>query len=43
VGVRYFLMRDMGLWLGIDVACGPEDWYTVYYGGAGLEHVIVLP
>jgi hypothetical protein len=27
-GVRYFLMRDMGLWLGIDVARGPEDWYT---------------
>lgn len=26
-GVRYFLMRDLGLWLGIDVARGPEDWY----------------
>jgi len=28
VGVLYFLIRDMGLWLGIDVARGPEDWYT---------------
>jgi hypothetical protein len=27
-GVRYFLMRDLGLWLGIDVARGPEDWYS---------------
>ena len=26
-GVRYFLMRDLGLWLGIDVARGPEEWY----------------
>lgn len=26
-GVRYSLMRDLGLWLGIDVARGPEDWY----------------
>ena len=26
-GVRYFLMRDLGLWLGIDVARGPEDLY----------------
>lgn len=26
-GVRYSLMRDLGLWLGIDVARGPEEWY----------------
>jgi hypothetical protein len=26
-GARYFLMRDLGLWLGVDVAHGPEDWY----------------
>ncbi len=26
-GVRYFLMRDMGLWLGADYAQGPEDGY----------------
>lgn len=26
-GVRYFLMRDLGLWLGIDVARGPDDSY----------------
>ncbi len=28
MGVRYFMMRDLGLWLGVDVARGPEDWYT---------------
>jgi len=27
-GVRYFMMRDLGLWLGVDVAQGPEDWYA---------------
>jgi hypothetical protein len=27
-GVRYFLMRDLGLWLGVDVAHGPEEMYT---------------
>ena len=27
VGARYFMMRDLGLWLGVDVARGPEDWY----------------
>ena len=27
-GVRYFLMHDLGLWLGIDVARGPEDLYS---------------
>lgn len=27
MGVRYFLMREMGLWLGIDVARGPDEWY----------------
>jgi len=27
-GVRYFMMRDLGLWLGVDVARGPEDWYA---------------
>ena len=27
-GARYFLMRDLGLWLGVDVAHGPEDWYS---------------
>jgi hypothetical protein len=21
-------MRDLGLWLGVDVAQGPEDWYA---------------
>ena len=26
-GVRYFLMRDMDLWLGLDYAEGPEDGY----------------
>jgi hypothetical protein len=26
-GVRYFLMQDLGLWLGLDVARGPEDYY----------------
>ena len=26
-GVRYFMMRDLGLWLGLDVARGPEEWY----------------
>ena len=26
-GVRYFMFRDLGLWLGVDVARGPEDWY----------------
>jgi hypothetical protein len=27
-GVRYFLMQDLGLWLGVDVARGPEDSYA---------------
>jgi hypothetical protein len=27
VGGRYFMMRDLGLWLGVDVAHGPEDGY----------------
>jgi len=27
-GVRYFMMRDMGLWLGVDLAGGPEDVYA---------------
>jgi len=27
VGFRYFLMRDLGLWLGVDLAHGPEDGY----------------
>ena len=21
-------MQDLGLWLGVDVARGPRDWYT---------------
>lgn len=28
LGVRYFLMPEMGLWLGVDVSKGPEDWYS---------------
>jgi hypothetical protein len=28
MGARYFMMKDLGLWLGVDVARGPEDWYT---------------
>jgi hypothetical protein len=28
VGARYFMMRDLGLWLGVDLARGPEDWYS---------------
>ena len=27
-GARYFIMRDLGLWLGVDVAQGPEDLYS---------------
>jgi hypothetical protein len=27
VGGRYLFMPDEGLWLGVDVACGPEDTY----------------
>lgn len=27
-GARYFLMPDMGLWAGLDVAHGTEDWYS---------------
>ena len=27
-GVRYFVMRDLGLWLGVDAAHGPEDGYV---------------
>ena len=26
-GIRYFLMKDLGLWLGVDVAQGPEEVY----------------
>jgi len=26
-GVRYYLMQDLGLWLGVDVARGPEEAY----------------
>jgi hypothetical protein len=28
IGGRYFLMQDQGLWLGVDVARGPEDWHS---------------
>jgi hypothetical protein len=28
VGGRYLFMPDQGLWLGVDVARGPEDWYA---------------
>lgn len=28
VGGRYFMMQDTGLWLGVDIARGPEDLYT---------------
>lgn len=28
LGIRYFMMPDMGLWLGVDVARGPEDLYS---------------
>jgi hypothetical protein len=27
VGGRYHFLPDEGLWLGVDVAHGPEDWY----------------
>jgi len=26
-GIRYYLMQDLGLWLGVDVARGPEEGY----------------
>jgi hypothetical protein len=26
-GIRYYLMQDQGLWLGVDVARGPEEAY----------------
>jgi hypothetical protein len=28
VGGRYFMMQDHGLWLGVDLAHGPEDLYV---------------
>jgi hypothetical protein len=28
IGARYFMFQDLGLWLGVDVARGSEDWYT---------------
>ncbi len=35
-GTRYLLMRDLGLWLGVDIARGPEDWYGyITVGQAG--------
>jgi hypothetical protein len=27
LGVRYFMMQDLGLWLGVDVARSPEDYF----------------
>ena len=28
IGARYFMMQELGLWLGVDFARGPEDWHT---------------
>lgn len=28
IGGRYLYMPDQGLWLGVDLARGPEDWYV---------------
>lgn len=28
IGGRYLYMADQGLWLGLDLARGPEDWYV---------------
>jgi len=26
-GIRYHFMPEQGLWLGVDIARGPEDWH----------------